>query len=86
MRTNLALSNISYNRARAALSVAGIGDFAGSAEICPGLTTIRIPANRIGQMAADTLVAMSSDNRSLPFVNQTVTTQLVIRGSTSARQ
>jgi LacI family transcriptional regulator len=67
------------------LSVAGIGDFAGSAEICPGLTTVRIPANRIGQMAADTLVAMCSHSDSLPFINQTVSTQLVIRGSTAAQ-
>jgi len=66
------------------LSVVGIGDFAGSAEICPGLTTVRIPANRIGQMAADTLVAMSNGSDSQPFANQTVSTQLVIRGSTAA--
>jgi LacI family transcriptional regulator len=66
------------------LSVVGIGDFAGSAEMCPGLTTVRIPANRIGQMAADTLVAMSSNNDSQPFANQTVATQLIIRSSTAA--
>lgn len=66
------------------LSVAGVGDFAGSAEICPGLTTVRIPANRIGQMAADTLVSMSNKSESHPFANQTVSTQLIIRGSTAA--
>ena len=66
------------------LSVVGIGDFAGSAEIYPGLTTVRIPANRIGQMAADTLVAMSTDRDSQPFANQTVSTQLIIRESTTA--
>ena len=66
------------------LSVVGIGDFAGSAEICPGLTTVRIPAKRIGQMAADTLVAMSNDNDSRPFANQTVSTELIIRESTAA--
>jgi len=66
------------------LSVVGIGDFAGSAEICPGLTTVRIPANQIGQMAADTLVAMSNNHDSQPFANQTVATQLIIRESTAA--
>ncbi len=65
------------------LSVVGIGDFAGSAEIYPGLTTVRIPANRIGQMAADTLVAMSNNNDSQPFANQTVSTELIIRESTA---
>lgn len=34
-----------------ALSVIGIGDFNGSGEIHPGLTTIRIPATEIGRVA-----------------------------------
>lgn len=39
------------------LSVMGIGDFRGSAEMEPGLTTIRIPARRIGRSAGRHLVA-----------------------------
>lgn len=37
------------------LSIIGIGDFVGSAELEPPLTTIRIPARRIGAAAADHL-------------------------------
>lgn len=40
----------------AALSIVGIGDFRGSSEIEPGLTTVRLPARRIGRLAADALV------------------------------
>ena len=35
------------------LSIIGIGDFKGSGEIEPSLTTIRIPAKRIGSQAAE---------------------------------
>lgn len=34
------------------ISVAGIGDFKGASEIEPALTTVRLPAKRIGQKAA----------------------------------
>ena len=34
------------------ISVAGIGDFKGSSDIEPALTTVRLPAKRIGQNAA----------------------------------
>jgi LacI family transcriptional regulator len=40
-----------------ALSVVGIGDFKGSREIEPALTTVRLPARRIGQEAATALAA-----------------------------
>ncbi|MGR3697795.1 MAG: substrate-binding domain-containing protein, partial [Roseovarius sp.] len=35
------------------ISVIGIGDFKGSAEMEPGLTTIRIPARSIGEIAGE---------------------------------
>lgn len=35
------------------LSIMGIGDFKGSADVEPGLTTIRIPAEAIGKLAGD---------------------------------
>jgi len=41
------------------LSIVGIGDFRGSAEIEPALTTVRLPARRIGSQAADMLVHAS---------------------------
>ena len=40
------------------VSVIGIGDFRGSSALEPGLTTVRIPARRIGQLAADALIEM----------------------------
>ena len=49
------------------LSVMGIGDFKGSAEIEPSLSTIRIPAKRIGVLAAEQItdsVAGSTDGMS----------------------
>jgi LacI family transcriptional regulator len=39
------------------LSVVGIGDFKGSSDIVPALTTIRIPAKRIGSLAGQRLIA-----------------------------
>ena len=41
------------------VSIAGIGDFRGSEHMEPGLTTVRLPARRIGRIAADTILAMS---------------------------
>ena len=38
------------------LSVVGIGDFAGSAEMEPGLSSVRIPARRIGKLGAKMLI------------------------------
>jgi len=47
------------------LSIMGIGDFKGSAEVEPSLSTIRIPAKRIGLMAAelisDTIAGQHAD-------------------------
>jgi len=39
------------------LSLVGIGDFKGSNEIIPPLTTIRIPAKQIGAQAGSALIA-----------------------------
>ncbi|MEM1318155.1 MAG: substrate-binding domain-containing protein [Pseudomonadota bacterium] len=41
------------------VSVVGIGDFRGSSDMEPSLSTIRLPARRIGKLAAQTLVRMS---------------------------
>lgn len=43
------------------LSVVGIGDFPGSGDIVPALTTVRLPAGRIGEVAGRHLDAMISD-------------------------
>ena len=39
------------------LSIIGIGDFKGSKEMEPALTTVRMPARSIGQIAGDQLAA-----------------------------
>ncbi|MFD2741666.1 substrate-binding domain-containing protein [Sulfitobacter aestuarii] len=64
------------------LSVMGIGDFAGSAHIEPGLTTIRIPARSIGAMAADAIVKASRAGFDPEPVATEVDFTLTIRRST----
>jgi len=72
------------------LSIAGIGDFAGSAEIEPGLTTVRLPARRIGQLAADALVQANMSKNTAEHKptqlfsqpNVELEAALIVRGST----
>ena len=40
------------------LSIIGVGDFKGSSELVPALTTVRIPARQIGSLGAQRLVSM----------------------------
>ncbi|MEM6986370.1 MAG: substrate-binding domain-containing protein, partial [Pseudomonadota bacterium] len=40
------------------ISVVGIGDFRGSAAIEPRLSTVRLPARKIGRIAADTILTL----------------------------
>ena len=65
------------------LSVVGIGDFRGSAHMEPGLTTVRIPARRIGALAADAIVFTSETGRLPATANRAVAFSLVERNSTS---
>jgi LacI family transcriptional regulator len=44
------------------LSIIGIGDFKGSREMEPGLTTIRIPARSIGKISGDQLARQIINN------------------------
>lgn len=48
------------------ISVAGIGDFKGSAEVEPSLTTVRIPAKRIGREAGLALSSAITNPGSVP--------------------
>ncbi|MEE9321182.1 MAG: substrate-binding domain-containing protein [Granulosicoccus sp.] len=67
------------------LSIVGIGDFTGSGQIEPGLTTVRLPARRIGQLAADTIVKMSvsdSAEARTSEIKLAVDAPLVVREST----
>ncbi len=65
------------------LSIVGIGDFPGSAEISPGLTTVRIPAKRIGQLAAANLVERSESEHAEFSLDQVIATNLIVRQSTT---
>ncbi|MFD0916021.1 substrate-binding domain-containing protein [Pseudahrensia aquimaris] len=67
-----------------AVSIIGIGDFQGSAHMEPGLTTIRLPAKKIGALAADTLVEMNETGRPNPEFRREVELNFIRRGSTAA--
>ncbi|MDJ0612331.1 MAG: substrate-binding domain-containing protein [Rhizobiaceae bacterium] len=64
------------------VSIAGIGDFRGSEHLEPGLTTVRLPAKRIGKVAAETLLRMSETGLLPNPLNQALPLELKIRGST----
>ncbi len=63
------------------ISIVGIGDCRGSAHPEPGLTTIRMPARRIGRIAAGTLVEMSDTGMPPDPFSQKVAIELKDRGS-----
>ncbi|MBT6415004.1 substrate-binding domain-containing protein, partial [Candidatus Puniceispirillum sp.] len=68
------------------MSVIGIGDFKGSAEMLPALTTIRIPARRIGRMAADRvaeLIAGQTAGDDMNVDNHEVEPEFKFRHSTA---
>lgn len=64
------------------ISIIGIGDFRGSAHMEPGLTTLRLPARRIGQQTAETIVDMSLNGQPTAPLRQQITPTLMERGST----
>lgn len=66
------------------ISVIGIGDFKGSAEIEPGLTTVRLPAKRIGQEAGQILASAIMDQTSLAGCSLHCEPKLIKRWSTKA--
>lgn len=64
------------------VSIVGIGDFGGSEHIEPALTTVRLPAKRIGIQAADTLLAMSDTGLPPKHFAQAIELEFVERAST----
>ncbi len=66
------------------LSIVGVGDFKGSSEIEPALTTVRLPAKEIGQQAGDTLVRQILDSGSAGATSLHCAPELVVRGSCGA--
>lgn len=65
------------------ITITGIGDFKGSRDFEPALTTVRIPARQIGQRAARS-IASAIINPENPTNSDLVAPELVIR-ATSAR-
>lgn len=64
------------------LSVIGIGDFQGSAELLPALTTVAIPAHDIGALAGQNLVAQIADFDSGRITRTKVSVTLKVRATT----
>jgi len=62
------------------ISVVGIGDFKGSSEIEPGLTTVRLPALRIGREAG-TALASAIVNPGTAIAGKHCRPELVLRAS-----
>ena len=64
------------------LSIIGIGDFKGSADIEPGLTTIAIPAAEIGTLAGERFVDYITSDARAPF-RLCCPLEVVARGTTA---
>lgn len=64
------------------LSIIGIGDFTGSAQMEPALTTVRIPAQRIGQIGGKAVVQAIGQAQAGLMVRSRVELELIMRAST----
>lgn len=64
------------------ISIVGIGDFGGSEHLEPALTTVRLPAKRIGFQAADTLLEMSDTGLPPKQFAQAIDLEFMERAST----
>ncbi|WP_232829492.1 LacI family DNA-binding transcriptional regulator [Tropicimonas sp. IMCC34043] len=65
------------------ISIIGIGDFAGSADMMPALTTVRIPAGRIGSLAGRHLIDAIASPDSLNVVRTRLDVELMMRATTA---
>ena len=63
------------------LAICGFGDYDLSASVTPGLTTVRIPTGRIGEAAAELILARLDDSRERPDPIVNVGFELQRRGS-----
>lgn len=66
------------------VTVVGIGDFKGSSEIEPALTTVRLPARRIGQEAGNALASAIIDPASGHFGSLNCAPEFIQRRSSAA--
>ena len=67
------------------VSVVGIGDFKGAADIEPALTTVRLPARRIGQEAGQALAATIIDPEQTAGGSLHCRPELIVRQSSATR-
>jgi len=65
------------------ISIAGIGDFKGSKELEPALTTVRLPAQQIGRNAGQA-IAMAITQPGTVIENQHCAPELVVRATCAA--
>ncbi len=65
------------------VAIAGIGDFSGSAEIVPSLTTVRLRANKIGTGAANLLIGIINGPSTTKLTRIPVELELQERDSTA---
>jgi len=65
------------------LSVIGIGDFAGSAQMEPALTTVRIPAQKLGATAGREIITMIGKSDPNYMVHSRIELELIMRSSTA---
>jgi LacI family transcriptional regulator len=63
------------------LSIVGIDNLEMSAHLFPALSTVHLPVARIGELAADSLLAQLSNNGAITQIDLPV--ELVVRGSTA---
>ena len=66
------------------LSIVGIGDFSGSADMEPPLSTVRIPARRIGQQGGHHLAISILENKPREILRSQLGVELVVRETTKA--
>ena len=66
------------------LSVVGIGDFSGSSEMTPSLSTVRLPAAEIGEAGAEVLLDLVRSERRHRLIRCNLAVELVARASTAA--
>ncbi len=64
------------------LSITGVGDFAGSAEIVPGLTTVRVQSDEIGDRAAHLLYDLISEPEANNIIRENIDLKFVARETT----
>jgi LacI family transcriptional regulator len=66
------------------ISIIGIGDFVGSADIFPALTTVRIPAQEIGARAGQDLVEAVAASENGQIASRRFPVSVIARATTAA--